>query len=51
MPRLREEISLPVRVHPYKAHLVIYDVGDEDEVIILRVRHGREDWMSSNYDG
>ena len=49
--RLREEISPPVRVHPYKAHLVIYDVGDEDEVIILRVRHGREDWMSSNYDG
>lgn len=49
--RLREEISPPVRVHPYKAHLVIYDVGVEDEVIILRVRHGREDWMSSNYDG
>ncbi|WP_069064223.1 type II toxin-antitoxin system RelE/ParE family toxin [Sphingobium sp. RAC03] len=49
--RLREEISPPVRVHPYKAHLVIYDVGDEDQVIILRVRHGREDWMSSNYDG
>lgn len=49
--RLREEISPPVRVHPYKAHLVIYDVGDKDEVIILRVRHGREDWISSNYDG
>jgi toxin ParE1/3/4 len=49
--RLREEISPPVRVHPYKAHLVIYDVGYEDEVIILRVRHGREDWMSSTYDG
>jgi toxin ParE1/3/4 len=49
--RLREEISPPVRVHPYKAHLVIYDVGDEDEVVILRVRHCREDWMSSNYDG
>jgi toxin ParE1/3/4 len=49
--RLREEISPPVRVHPYKAHLVIYDVGNEGEVIILRVRHGREDWISSNYDG
>jgi toxin ParE1/3/4 len=49
--RLREEISPPVRVHPYKAHLVIYDVGDENEVIILRVRHGREDWISSSYDG
>lgn len=49
--RLREEVSPPVRVHPYKAHLVVYDVGDEDEVIILRVQHGREDWISSNYDG
>ncbi|MFD2780326.1 type II toxin-antitoxin system RelE/ParE family toxin [Novosphingobium pokkalii] len=25
--RLREEISPPVRAYPYKAHLVIYDVG------------------------
>ncbi|MCC4234099.1 type II toxin-antitoxin system RelE/ParE family toxin [Sphingobium soli] len=49
--RLREEISPPVRVHPYKAHLVIYEVDDDDEVIILRVRHGREDWISSNYNG
>lgn len=49
--RLREEISPPVRVHPYKAHMVIYDVGNEGEVIILRVRNGREDWTSSNYDG
>jgi toxin ParE1/3/4 len=49
--RLREEISPPVRMHPYKAHLVIYDVEDDDEVIILRVRHGREDWISSNFNG
>lgn len=49
--RLREEISPPVRVHPYKAHLVIYEVDEDDEIIILRVRHGREDWISSNYNG
>lgn len=49
--RLREEISPPARVHPYKAHLVIYDVGDEGEVIILRVRHGQEDWISPTEDG
>lgn len=49
--RLREDISPPVRVHPYKAHLVIYDIGDQGEVIILRVRHGREDWISTPYDG
>ena len=49
--RLREDILPPVRVHPYKAHLVIYDIGDQGEVIILRVRHAREDWISSPYYG
>lgn len=45
--RLREEISPPVRAHPFKAHIIIYDeVGDG--VLILRVRHGREDWVSSS---
>ncbi len=43
--RLRTEISPPVRVHPFKAHLVVYDVSD-DGILILRVRHGREDWVS-----
>lgn len=49
--RLREEISPRVRVHRYKSHLVIYDLGGGNEVTILRVRHGREDWVASNYDG
>ncbi len=43
--RLRTEISPPVRVHPFKAHLVVYEVSD-DGILILRVRHGREDWVS-----
>ncbi|ATI79898.1 type II toxin-antitoxin system RelE/ParE family toxin [Sphingobium yanoikuyae] len=49
--RLLQDILPPVRVPLYKAHLMIFDVGDDDEVTILRVWHGREDWMSSNYDG
>ena len=44
--RLREELRPPVRVFRYKAHMVIYDLDDEDVVTILRVRHGREDWTS-----
>jgi len=44
--RLRHEIDPPVRAHPYKAHLIIYDV-EEDGIVILRVRHGREDWQGN----
>lgn len=44
--REREEIDPPVRVHPCKAHLVIYEIGPDDRVLILRVRHGREDWLT-----
>ena len=32
-----------MRVHPYKAHLVIYET-DGDDVFIIRLRHGHEDW-------
>jgi toxin ParE1/3/4 len=42
--RQRHEISPPVRVHPYEAHIVVYLV-DVQGVLILRVRHGREDWF------
>lgn len=44
--RSRTEISPPVRAHPYKAHLVVYDIGPDGNIVILRVRHGREDWVS-----
>jgi len=33
-------------VHPYKAHLVVY-VVEEEGVLILRVRHGHEDWVNN----
>lgn len=44
--RLRTEVSPPVRAFRYKAHLIFYELDDEDVVIILRVRHAREDWMA-----
>lgn len=43
--RLREEIEPPVRAYNYKSHLIVYDLGDDDTVIVLRVRHGHEDWQ------
>ena len=44
--REREEIRSPVRIYPYKAHLIVYELGPNDNVLILRVRHAREDWLS-----
>jgi toxin ParE1/3/4 len=43
--RLREEIDPPVRAYRYKSHMILYDLGADDTVIILRVRHGHEDWI------
>lgn len=45
MARERLEIVPPVRVHPYKSHVIIYKI-DGPDILIIRVRHGREDWMS-----
>lgn len=45
--RLRAEINPPVRAHPFKMHLVLYEKdGAGGIIIILRIRHGREDWVS-----
>ncbi len=45
--RLRAEIDPAVRAYRYKSHMILYDLGDNDVVIILRVRHGHEDWIPS----
>jgi toxin ParE1/3/4 len=45
--RERREIDPPVRVHPYKAHLIVY-LPQEDDVLILRIRHGHEDWIAGS---
>ncbi|ARO33120.1 toxin ParE 1 (plasmid) [Rhizobium sp. NXC14] len=45
MAREREEISPPVRVHPFKAHLIVYRIED-GTIFVIRIRHGHEDWAS-----
>jgi toxin ParE1/3/4 len=40
----RTEIDPPVRVHPYRAHLIVYLI-DAADIYVLRIRHGREDWI------
>lgn len=47
MARERVELSPPVRVHPFKAHVIIYQI-EGDDILIIRVRHGREDWLSNS---
>ncbi|MFP4126348.1 MAG: type II toxin-antitoxin system RelE/ParE family toxin [Alphaproteobacteria bacterium] len=47
-PRLaqeRTEIVPPVRIHPSGAHVIVYTVDAADDVLIVRVRHGREYWI------
>jgi len=48
--REREEISPPVRAYRYKSHLIVYEIQSDDCVLILRIRHGREDWVTEMAD-
>jgi toxin ParE1/3/4 len=44
MAREREEISPPVRIHPFKAHLVVYQIEENGAIFVIRIRHGHENW-------
>lgn len=41
--RERDEVSPPVRIYPYRSHLVAYRIEDED-VVVVRVVHQRSEW-------
>jgi toxin ParE1/3/4 len=43
LARERSEFDPPVRLHPYQAHMIAYIIRD-DELLIIRVLHGRQDW-------
>ncbi len=43
--RLRHEINPPVRARRFRSHLIFYDEQPDGGILILRVRHGREDWL------
>ncbi|MDH7785501.1 toxin ParE1/3/4 [Ochrobactrum sp. 19YEA23] len=47
--RERDEISPPVRIHPFKAHLIIYQIENDEAVFIIRIRHAFEDWISDPF--
>ena len=43
--RQRTELNPPVRVHPFKSHIILYTANEKGEVFIVRIRHGHEDWI------
>jgi len=40
------ELAPPARIHPYRAHVIVYQLDGAD-ILILRLRHGREDELPS----
>ncbi len=46
LARERRTLTPPVRVHPFRSHIVIYR-ADDDFLDILRVLHGRSNWQTA----
>jgi toxin ParE1/3/4 len=43
--RERTEIDPPVRLHPYRSHLILYRI-EQDHLAIIRVVHSRQHWQA-----
>jgi toxin ParE1/3/4 len=43
--RERTEITPAVRVHPCETHPIIHVIEENEDILVLRVRHGRVDWQ------
>ena len=41
----RTEFDPPVRLHPHKAHLIVYRL-EADHLLVIRVLHRRSDWTT-----
>jgi toxin ParE1/3/4 len=44
--RVRTEVDATIRTHPVGVHIVLYELDEDDDVIILRIPHARSDWIS-----
>lgn len=43
--REREEVTPPVRIAPFRGHIIAYRIENED-VVVIRVLHHSADWQS-----
>jgi len=43
--RERLELTPPIRIHPHASHLILYHIENDGTVLIVRIRHSREDWI------
>jgi toxin ParE1/3/4 len=43
--RERTDLSPPLRAHPYKAHVILFQIEDGG-IVVVRLRHGHEDWQA-----
>ncbi|WP_203310293.1 type II toxin-antitoxin system RelE/ParE family toxin [Sphingomonas beigongshangi] len=43
--RLRLELDPPLRAHPYRSHLIVYEAV-ADGITVLRIPHARSDWAT-----
>lgn len=43
--RLRNELNPPVRVHPFKSLVIVFEETGSAEILILTLRHARENWL------
>ncbi|MFT4026671.1 MAG: type II toxin-antitoxin system RelE/ParE family toxin [Novosphingobium sp.] len=48
---LRHELKPPVRAYRFQSHLVFYDQLPDGGILVLRIRHGREDWLTDMGEG
>lgn len=46
MARERQELTPPVRINPFASHVIVYQTKNDDDVLIIRIRHGHEDWIN-----
>lgn len=45
MARERSEFSPPVRLYPYRSHIVVY-LATDTSLDVIRLLHGKSDWQS-----
>ena len=49
--RLRMEYHPPARLYPHGSHVIVYDLDEAGgRVVIVRIRHGHEDWQGRSGD-